>query len=305
MKHLWKKIMLFCLLILVCCGCGKQARKRLEVDIRYNGNDYWEKYDMTDTLYPTPEALQKRTEEYIVQIEDILHLYNWWEYLNEQAETLIINMTIEEGYRSHARFLSLAAKDEVKTNIRLGAEFILISKLDGQLAHELTHTIVGDSFSRSLSEGLSEYTQGRLGPENYAESYGWTWEETFKLYLNTLQENGFSTDTLEDIISNVGVKGYEYPYLSNGVLGSTMENDIWYHYSRSFVEYLAEQYGIEKVVALARQGETEADYETYFGKSFEVIKEEWVEHLDNIEPTMTFEEMAEAEKEWREKSNKK
>lgn len=117
MKHVWEKIMICCLVILFCSGCNAQQRKSLEVELRYNGNEYWEEYDMTDTMFPTPEALEKLTEEYILQIEDCLHLYNWWEYLNEDAETLIVNVYFIDGQPSSSKRLSVALEN-VKADIQ-------------------------------------------------------------------------------------------------------------------------------------------------------------------------------------------
>ncbi|MBQ9142906.1 MAG: hypothetical protein IJX63_14125 [Lachnospiraceae bacterium] len=308
MKALYRKFALigvvFSMLLVSCCGCSRPRRMQLEVELRFNGNEYWERYDMSDTMYPTQEALQKQVETYIVQIEDMLQVYNWWEYLNSEAERLIINMTIEEGGKSEARYLSLAFQDEVKTNIKLSEEWVVNAKLDGKLAHELTHIILGSSFSLSLEEGMCQYVQGRLGPENFEEDYGWTWQENFKLYVTTSLEKGIPRKQLDEVISNVGEKGREYIYLQKGELGNTMENYFWYQYSRAFVEYLVEQYGMERVVKLLQNGESENDYEKYLGKSFYSLKEEWMEHFENLIPPMTVEEVAEAEKESYEKWEK-
>ena len=292
MKHLCKKIIICCLVILLCCGCSAQRRKNLEVELRYNGNEYWEEYDMTNTMFPTPEALEKLTEEYILQIEDCLHLYNWWEYLNEDAETLIVNVYFIDGQASYARRLSLAFQDEVKTDIQLSKASLIDVKQDGSLAHELTHTMLGkSSFSLSLEEGICQYTQGRVGPENYVENYGWTWHEHFKCFVTHIKENG-KPIAFDEIIASIGISSKEYPYKID-----TAESVFWYDYSRSFVEYLSEQYGIEKVVALIQNGKNENDYETYLGKSFDVIKKEWLEYFDSIVPSMTAEEAAKAEAE--------
>jgi len=303
-SKLWIVVIVIGLLVCFFSGCDRQEQKVLEVELRYNGNAYWEKYDMSDTMYPTQEALQKQVETYIVQIEDMLQVYNWWEYLNPEAESFIINMTIEEGGKSEARYLSLAFQNEVKTNIKLSKEWVLDAKLDGKLAHELTHVILGSTFSLSLEEGMCQYVQGRLGPENFEEDYGWTWQENFKLYVTTSLEKGLSVKQLDEIIRNVGGKGREYIYLQNGELGNTMENYFWYQYSRAFVEYLVEQYGMEKMVKLLQNGESENDYEKYFGKSFHSLKEEWMEHFENMIPPMTAEEVTRAEVESYEKWEK-
>lgn len=55
----------------------------------------------------------------------MLQVFNWWEYLNPEAEKFILYMTFEEGTKSQARYLSLAFRDEVKTNIKLSTESVV------------------------------------------------------------------------------------------------------------------------------------------------------------------------------------
>jgi hypothetical protein len=56
-------------------------------------------------------------------------------------------------------------------------------------------------------------------------------------------------------------------------------NYINYHANSSFLNYLIEEYGLEKLLYLMVEDFSTLTYEEYFGKSYEELKVDWIEYL--------------------------
>ena len=63
--------------------------------------------------------------------------------------------------------------------------------------------------------------------------------------------------SLEEIMDKIGAGEKEYPYKDV----SKEANHLWYIYSESFVTWLINTYGMEKVMDLYNNGQSEEDYE--------------------------------------------
>lgn len=100
-----------------------------------------------------------------------------------------------------------------------------------------------------------------------------------------LEHNTATQEQLDTIWDNVGASG-GYTVGS----GSTWQTSRWYSLSESFTTYLIEQYGMEKVTSLIRNGIDESSYQEYFGKSFAEVKSDWKDYYDTLELSYTLEE---------------
>ncbi len=92
------------------------------------------------------------------------------------------------------------------------------------------------------------------------------------LYLT----NGYAPDDLYD--------NSPIPTLSQMGTGSPVEfsNMGGYYFAHTYIEYLDNAYGWDKVLALLKTG----DYDAVFGKTREVIYQEWIDFLKNNYSTM-------------------
>lgn len=100
-----------------------------------------------------------------------------------------------------------------------------------------------------------------------------------------LEHNTATQEQLDTIWDNIGASG-GYTVGS----GSTWQTSRWYSLSESFTTYLIEQYGMEKVTSLIRNGIDESSYQEYFGKSFAEVKSDWKNYYDKLELSYTLEE---------------
>ena len=105
---------------------------------------------------------------------------------------------------------------------------------DSSLAHELTHTIFGASFSRSLEDGLCDCVQYHVGMQRFIWEArpDWSVAEAMKLQLPYYQNRAaVSDEKVAEGKETVGLaQGYSY--------GNTPTGSLWYVYSQCFVEYL-------------------------------------------------------------------
>ena len=112
-----------------------------------------------------------------------------------------------------------------------------------------------------------EHLIGMIGTNPYRTQTEWNKCEIIKLNMNMLQEKDIvSKEKMSEIKNHIGAAEGGCPY------------------------------GMEKTVALIREGTDEDSYETYFGKSFEEVKSDWTAWFDALEPSMTVEEIVKVEK---------
>ena len=212
------------------------------------------------------------TRQYIREIEDVLGLYNWWENVAPEANTLEINVEIGSSGEAYTYGLRKTSEKTLNTTVRLELRALRAGYgNDSSLAHELMHIICGSSFSRSLEDGLCDYVQYRVGMQRFIweERPDWSVTEVMKLQLPYYQNRAaVSDEKVAEVMETVGLaQGYSY--------GNTPTGSLWYVYSQCFVEYLVETYGMEKTLNLIRLGEDEGAYREYLGKSFEEVKTDW------------------------------
>ena len=85
--------------------------------------------------------------------------------------------------------------------------------------------------------------------------------------------------SLEEIMDKIGAGEKEYPYKDM----SKEANHLWYIYSESFVTWLINTYGMEKVMDLYNNGQSEEDYEKLETGGYAAVKEKWKTYLSEYE----------------------
>ena len=295
-----KKIVL-CVLILVMVlqgGCGQEEAVQPELLFNYKA-DYWEIYDLSESAVPDRKKFEKLTKEYIKKIQELLGLDQWWKEINSDADTLVVTLMITnpEGKKSHSEYCTKGLKNEVETAITLGGFFLAQPGYDGCLAHELTHVIVGPVFSQSLEEGLCCYVQDSVGVKKIfypgMQDKGVEYWQCFKFYYEHTKEAwetsaGEVYASVTDSIGNEG-RGYDF---------SGQARTVWQWYCESFVRYLMDQYGKDKVLELMDVGENEASYEQILGRTLEELRADWFLYVESIEQEYTWEEADAIEEEY-------
>ncbi len=100
--------------------------------------------------------------------------------------------------------------------------------------------------------------------------------------LCTMGMNFSKITTTEEIIpGTVFIKNGEATYQRLWPMGKG--NYINYHANFSFTNYLIHEHGLEKLLYLMVQDFSTLTYEEYFGKSYEELKDDWIEYLkENI-----------------------
>lgn len=296
-----------CCLILICSvftACGKEEERKLQVVFKYRG-DYWNAFDLSGSVIPNQEKFEELAQNYIQKAEKLLGNYGWWEKINPEADTLILYLTISGKTEtvSSSGYGGKGLDNEVMIGVSLSGNALMEYHSDAALAHELTHIMVGPSFSLSLEEGLCQYVQATIGVTSQMPwidenriTFVWVNENrsTFEQYFKTYHEY-FKTDAeeaaqkLQDIIDSVGNANRQYP---------KGKKNIWMLYSESFVRYLMSQYGVDRTMELITAGEGESAYEEILGKNLTELKEEWISSVEALEQQYTLEEIKKIESEF-------
>ena len=108
------------LLVAVGFGCtSRQNRRELELEFYYRA-DYFNLYDLSGSAFPDSESLETVAKQYIKEIDDVLGLYNWWENVAPEANTLEIS--VEMGSLGEAYTYGLGKTSEKTLNATVGLE---------------------------------------------------------------------------------------------------------------------------------------------------------------------------------------
>lgn len=267
--------------IIFSVGCGRKTPEYLKVEV-YPTADYWASMDLSDTLFPSEEACEALAEQYLKDTAELLHMQSWWKEINPDATTLELDIQIGSSAQSFTFAPAVkAGEDSVSGGILLSSKIAGKGSKDAALAHELTHLIgfmSGNAFSISLTEGLCDYVQAEVGHYPYGEL---DFQEITAYMLRIDFENEDIREKEEAVMEKVGVAETGYPY------GQGTEMSFWYTMSHSFVRYLIDEFGIDKVKELILEGESEGSYEEILGKSYEELKEAWLEELLTMEVSIT------------------
>ena len=297
-----KKIVV-CTLILILFlqgGCGQEEAVGLELLFQYKA-DYWEIYDLSESAIPDRETYEKLTKEYIQEMQELLGRDQWWKEINPDADTLVVTLTITnpEGKKSksHSEYGTKGLKNEVATTITLAGPFLAQPGYDGFLAHELTHVMIGPVFSQSLEEGCCFYVQDSVGVKKIfypgMQDKGVGYWQCFKIYYEHTKgawENS-EGEMYARVTDSIGKEGRGYDFSGHA-------RTVWQWYCESFVRYLMEQYGQDKVLELMTKGEDEASYERILGRTLEELRADWILYIESIEQEYTWEEAAAIEEEY-------
>lgn len=266
----------------------------LEIEFSYYGGSWNASLFAEHSLFTSQETFERIVTEEIIGICNLLGYQDFWTHVNPDAEKLELYFEFSSVSRSQTNWLSRFGEKGVTTSIFLLNEQYAGYK-DGALAHELTHVLAGPSFSRSLEEGLCEYVAEYVGYSSKIDfmkqnNINLSVQELIKLNhelisQKLLEHNTTTQEQLDTIWDNVGASG-GYTVGS----GSTWQTSRWYSLSESFTTYLIEQYGMEKVTSLIRNGIDESSYQEYLGKSFAEVKSDWKDYYDTLELSYTLEE---------------
>lgn len=262
------------------CNDSNDTAKALDITFLYKG-DFWSVYDLEKTDIPTKEAYEALVKQYILEIEELLNLHNWWTDANPQADTFVLTLQIKNGNSSIENYLKKALANEVETTINLSHNMLQKKGHDGGLAHELTHAMAGGTFSMSLEDGLCDYVQTQIGSIAYSMSMGFDSDEVAVLFREEYLTTEISEEEYQEVLDTIGKAG-GYPFPNEG-----WQSQFWYLYSSSFINNLIQNYGLDKVMELMENGTGEDAYETYMGKSLEELKGDWLEKLSDTVPNIT------------------
>lgn len=285
---------LICVLAAVCfLTSPKQKIKEPPLPVSYYYyQNYWALYDMSDTIFPNRESLENYTLHYLEEIEELLDCGGWWKEVNPQAKEMQITYYMQNTNACMTTIPVAFGKDAVAVSIYLSRSILQNPNVglfceDANLSHELGHVVLNNSFSISLEDGMCEYLNEQISQYSMLNSTGIPFQDLFCLDIKYGMENNKVEQTdFDKWKAEIGKEGRAYPYA-----GSSLDTELWYYMSFSFVNYLIDTYGLSDVVELIREGETQADYEKYLGHSLEELQENWWNYVINYQSEYNIEEM--------------
>jgi len=292
------------LLILVCVviGCQKlffdgdkkqekkSDAKNVELRFQYQHEDLiWDNVNLPYASFQNKEEFEAEVQKTLNEIVDITKLTNWQDKYGKNVEYCKIEARIADlNYLNEGGSITWPTYDSdtgIYTKIMLDEELTAAGM--EILTHELTHLVVGPGFSVSLNEGLSEYCSRKIKGTNSSISKVGI-NDFLKNYCAYPGQNEFGTfEELKNSITTViGTKDSNYPFGISGFRGL-----LWYAYSESFVTFLIEQYGLEKVADLVSNGTSIEDYKKLDSRGLKEIKEDWLKSYEAYTPQVSAEDI--------------
>lgn len=219
------------------------------------------------------------------------------EYIKAENRRSIL--WIEKGYLSKTDILSIANKTETGINdiekyidrhFNKKINFYISGKKEPSYAtntngnpsiylsyvkekkapyiHESIHIIAGNCFNSWVSEGIAAYLNMKLN--NAYPCYPNDGEDINKLAKIYLNQNS------ESVLKLIGENG------RNDITSTDFNSENrkkYYILSASFVQYLDEQVGIQKIMRFYNERDLKSAMERETGKTVDTWKQAWIEHL--------------------------
>ena len=254
----------------------------------------WNNLDLTYSTYKNQGEFEEQALSHISTIEKTLGIANWYEKYGTNLTgckmTFKIVDTASEGIGGNAQWPTTDGGHGICSTIKLDKMMVRCG-IDG-LPHELTHVLCGNSFSRSLDEGLADYMCRVCVGQTPVTGQVSDVNDWLKGYYEKMMAEKMTGDKFaeyeqleQESMNMVGNKGKEYPY------GTGSKSQLWFAYSESFVEYLIETYGPDKVMNLYLYGTDNEDYKKLDSKGYDGILTDWKEYYNNYQVVTSYEDM--------------
>lgn len=280
-----KVIIIVILLAMLILGCGDkvQPHKTEALTVVLNPLQPFEYYSLDGTLFTSEEDTALLIEDTLAEIADTLNMQYWWEEINPTAVKLYCDISFSDSMsRSWTEAVATRCGDDgLNGSICLST----LNFTDGDLAHELTHMMgYMGGFSKSLDEGLCEYVYRNVGKDCLFPK-DWDVQDFAAFVIQPDYKNDEIRPYIEEFITHIGASETGYPY------GEGQKLAYYYLYSQSFVTYLIDNYGVDSVKELILKGDGTESYNTYLGIDYDTVKQEWVDYILSIQPSITFEDV--------------
>lgn len=250
-----KRISIFLLAVMLFWSVGASAE---ELESKYCSLDLelWEKYDNDTNRFETPE-------EFLVEVDRLFEEISL--YLGRSMEDFEVN-------KIHFTFKEKPLGSWIR-NRTIWLVITYFQKDYTPLATAVTHMAAGETINTTLYVGLMQYLQERFGGNPAFFCLGGPVHKFAKEFVSEYPE----------IIDYVGKFNQDEPEVTEKIQINAMA--VFYH---SFVKYLIEEYGIEKFMKLYDYREDlSIAYDSVYGKTFQIMKAEWIAFLDAEEPFET------------------
>ncbi len=207
-------------------------------------------YDNATNSYESAEDFLKEVDFYVEQINN---------YLGIDFNSMIEFKFDDSWGTGPALF---------KNTITISKYYLQMDILP--LAAQITHIIAKECSLPSLNEGLADYMYDKFLISTYINT------KTMGFKVHSLVK-AFLPKYKDELIDGIVNGGIEYSRLSS-------ESIVYFHlFSQSFVKYLINTHGLEKVHGVLPTKMDTHSYEEYFGISKEEIKNNWLTFLQEQE----------------------
>lgn len=285
--------------------------KPFKINFLY-GSNYWinETVPFLKQLQESPDAPFKTQTDFenavfknIDQISTYLKLNDWSDQYQRVGNTINIKLTLNNDGRT------VAPRDYINYSMDAGVPTFNINfekedfySIDVQLPNAITHIITfnndkgrSSSFSKSLEYGLGEYVQNQLGPYQKVEdgssvrgaraiNQGVNVHKVLK--YNEKSDSKFWNNNVDadKIYSMMGAYSDTAPYPLANIYG-----DFWILSSYSFVDYLIQTFGLEKVMIIYVSQDENA-YKNIHPNGLNGLINDWKQYVNSF-PEMELKEL--------------
>lgn len=268
-----------------------ETKSEIPIEFSYKEN-YWEKYDLTNAVYKTQAEYETTVLNYIDQITKILNKQDWYEqYPNNKIIYIQLNINdIDEGI-SEGR-VSFTKNYSQSITFNLDMSNTMFKHNRSQLVHALTELIITgtEGYTNSMEEGIGEYVQNQLGMGIASYNYGLDIHNFLIEFTKKYEEDDNSKSAMSAIRARVGTMSHNIRY--SATPKNHISHDYWILCSYSFVDYLAQTYGIDSVMKMI-EGYDESIYFLYNENGLSGLLSDWNQFLENYPCKITWDEIDE------------
>lgn len=252
------------IIILISCTQKPYEAKYAEIS-----DAEWVKINPQHCGFETKEDFLKAVDTYVEEISNYLKTPDWNNsYKEEHGDKYNgkISIIFVDGV---SRSYTYPTMPTILINIEL------FEHRAAPVVHELTHVIMHSGKSSTLIEGLAGYCQDKFGGNPAPLNWGFDPHSFSKIHM---------TSEFDDILERIGKHGG-----SNLIFGKI--RTAYYVFSYSYTDYIIENYGLDTLLTLYASDDY-ADYQKLCNKSFEQLKNDWIEYVKAYPEEFTIDDVS-------------
>lgn len=264
------------------------AEINFNINFEYDDTNTWTLLDLKNSGFESRQDFEDKARSYIFKTMRLLDMNRWYYEYGTEINELDLKISFASGTIVNDSNVFVDGDNRISAAITFDKKSF--ENGSDALVYEVSKIIL-KSASYSLEEGISEYLQDKVEKNTGSVSYGINPDDyAINVFEHSRKLAGTNEEAylnmIEVIYSSVGKRGESYPVgLSPTGVG------IWRTLNYSFVNFLVQRYGFDKIAGICKDDNTTIGYENIQNGGLDAIRANWIGYFSAYQPKISYAQM--------------